>query len=230
VNVTKLVVGRGKTSRPSEEEEWIKEYYELELSVEEPELLYAKDWAVSLIDTWFGTPTAPKPGKLLEPKPEPKVTIETVSKAFPEELRGLLYFEDTDQWILVKPRQYLGSENFPKLAAIVRDQLGGEYVSAGKESHCRVPKKQEEPMPAVLRGKPKIPHFDPEDLMKHEGWKGKKLDSGEYAKGSLAYGWDFADKFQDETIRVLTEGPQTIDKYEFSLNDSGTFVQVRKAK
>jgi len=31
--ITKLTVGRGRTSRPSDQEEWIKEYYELEVDV-----------------------------------------------------------------------------------------------------------------------------------------------------------------------------------------------------
>lgn len=31
--ITKLTVGRGRTSRPSEQEEWVKEYYELEADV-----------------------------------------------------------------------------------------------------------------------------------------------------------------------------------------------------
>lgn len=31
--VTKLTVGRGRTSRPSNQEEWLKEYYELEVDI-----------------------------------------------------------------------------------------------------------------------------------------------------------------------------------------------------
>jgi len=65
-------------------------------------------------------------------------SIDDVQRVFPRDLAGLLYFEETDNYILIKPRQYLGSENFAKIASIVRDQLGGEYISAGKESHFRV--------------------------------------------------------------------------------------------
>jgi len=68
------------------------------------------------------------------------VTIESVQNRFPPELADLLYFEDADEHILVKPRQYLGSDNFRRIASIVRDQLGGEYISAGRESHFRIPK------------------------------------------------------------------------------------------
>jgi len=60
---------------------------------------------------------------------------------FPENLEGMLTFEEVKDFIVIKPRQFLGSENFAKIAAIVRD-AGGEYISAGKESHFRIPREQ----------------------------------------------------------------------------------------
>jgi hypothetical protein len=69
-----------------------------------------------------------------------KKTIEDVRVAFPEDLESLLSFEEKSDYIMVKPRQFLGSENFAKIASAVRG-MGGEYISAGKESHFRVPKK-----------------------------------------------------------------------------------------
>jgi len=83
---------------------------------------------------------------VLEETPSPQsissgsLTIESVQSLFPPDLASLLYFEDTDEHILVKPRQYLGSDNFRRIASIVRDQLGGEYISAGRDSHFRIPK------------------------------------------------------------------------------------------
>jgi len=68
------------------------------------------------------------------------VTLDSVQKLFPPDLAALLYFEDANEYILVKPKQYLGSDNFRLIASIVRDQLGGEYVSAGRDSHFRIPK------------------------------------------------------------------------------------------
>jgi len=59
---------------------------------------------------------------------------------FPEDLEDLLSFEEKQDHIMIKPRQFLGSDNFAKIASIVRG-IGGDYVSAGKESHFRVPKK-----------------------------------------------------------------------------------------
>ncbi|MEM1581655.1 MAG: hypothetical protein QXK89_03975 [Candidatus Bathyarchaeia archaeon] len=67
--------------------------------------------------------------------------IDDVQRFFPQDLLGLLLFEVTGDYIIVKPRQYLGPENFAKIASIVREQLKGEYVSHGKESHFRVPRR-----------------------------------------------------------------------------------------
>ncbi len=68
-------------------------------------------------------------------------TINDVQRFFPRDLLGLLLFEITDEYIIVKPRQYLGPENFARIASIIREQLNGEYVSQGKESHFKVPRK-----------------------------------------------------------------------------------------
>ena len=77
-------------------------------------------------------PQAPAPGEIRK--------IEDVRMMFPSELEDLLAFEEEENYIIVKPRQYLGGENFAKIASIVRG-AGGEYISAGKESHFRIPKK-----------------------------------------------------------------------------------------
>ena len=65
--------------------------------------------------------------------------VADIRGAFPKELENMLYFEDAGSYIIIKPRTYLGSENFAKIASLVRGE-GGEYISAGKESHFRVPK------------------------------------------------------------------------------------------
>jgi len=68
-----------------------------------------------------------------------KRSTDDVRTLFPKDLEDMLLFEEKEEYIVIKPRQYLGSENFAKIASIVRDQ-GGEYISAGKESHFRVPR------------------------------------------------------------------------------------------
>jgi hypothetical protein len=70
-----------------------------------------------------------------------KSTVEDVRMAFPEDLDNLLIFEEKDDFVMIKPRQFLGSENFAKIASAVRG-MGGEYISAGKDSHFRVYKKK----------------------------------------------------------------------------------------
>jgi phosphoenolpyruvate carboxylase len=68
-----------------------------------------------------------------------KRSTEDVRTLFPKDLEEMLLFEEEEEYIVIKPRQYLGSENFAKIAAIIREQ-GGEYISAGKDSHFRVPR------------------------------------------------------------------------------------------
>ncbi|MFQ6095959.1 MAG: hypothetical protein ACE5NN_07425 [Candidatus Bathyarchaeia archaeon] len=209
--------------RPSPEEEWIREAYTVEIEIsEDDEVLPAREWALSLIDGWLTV--SPKP---TSKAPAPKTpTVEDVTKAFPRDLAGMLYFEDAGQSILIKPRHYLGSENFAKIAAILRDQLGGEYISAGKESHFRINKTASKPEALPSRFEP-IPQFDPQELLNHD-WKGRKLDDGSYAKGTLSWGWDFADQFSADIIKTLEKGPQIVDRYEFSLDKERNLVHVRK--
>jgi hypothetical protein len=68
-------------------------------------------------------------------------SVEDIRMSFPQELESLLSIEERNEYIIIKPRQFLGSENFAKIASAVRG-MGGEYISAGKESHFRVPKRK----------------------------------------------------------------------------------------
>ncbi len=68
--------------------------------------------------------------------------MDDVRMLFPKDLGDMLTFEEAGEYIVIKPRRYLGSENFAKIASIIRDS-GGEYISAGKESHFRVPREME---------------------------------------------------------------------------------------
>ena len=135
MQVKRLVVGKGRTTRPGDAEEWTKEYYEIEVVVEDSaELEITKANLTGLIDGWL---SASKP-VARAPAPLPQ-QLDT-AKFFPEDLRSLLLFEQKADAIIVKPRQFLGSENFAKIADIVKKH-GGDYVSAGKGSHFRIPLK-----------------------------------------------------------------------------------------
>jgi hypothetical protein len=90
--------------------------------------------------------TAPPPSALpsstlpsMPHTPEKSKAVEDIKMVFPEDLENLLSFEEKDDYVIIKPRQFLGSENFAKIASAVRG-MGGDYVSAGKASHFRVPK------------------------------------------------------------------------------------------
>jgi hypothetical protein len=84
---------------------------------------------------------APAPAPVTPEISEKMQSIEDVKMMFPEDLESLLSFEEKEDYIVVKPRQFLGSENFAKIASIIRG-IGGDYVSAGKESHFRIPKEK----------------------------------------------------------------------------------------
>jgi hypothetical protein len=76
---------------------------------------------------------------IIKPSSKSK-SITEVQKKFPKELERLLEFKDKTEYIVIKPKQFLGSENFAKIASIARE-LGGEYISAGRDSHFRVSKR-----------------------------------------------------------------------------------------
>jgi len=56
VEVKRLVVGKGRTSRPGDAEEWTKEYYEIEVAIKDPaDLEVAKANLTGLLDGWLST-------------------------------------------------------------------------------------------------------------------------------------------------------------------------------
>jgi len=60
---------------------------------------------------------------------------------FPEDLASMLKIVEEKDKYVIKTRQFLGAENFAKIASIIRD-AGGKYISAGKDSHFEIPKKK----------------------------------------------------------------------------------------
>lgn len=84
-------------------------------------------------------PTAgtPVPAPTAKPVPAPMPYLQQVRDLFPNDLKELLKFNQDGNTVIIKPRRFLGSDNFAKIASIVRD-AGGEYISAGKESHFKV--------------------------------------------------------------------------------------------
>jgi hypothetical protein len=100
-----------------------------------------KTIAVSRITQPLSTPpVAAQPPPALPRATEKSKAVEDIRMMFPDDLDNLLSFEEEEDYVIIKPRQFLGSENFSKIASTVRG-MGGDYVSAGKASHFRVPKK-----------------------------------------------------------------------------------------
>jgi hypothetical protein len=126
--VTDLTVTKGKTVKASDRDEWIKAEYSVKAVVDDlSDLEAAKAHLEGLIDGWLTGVSKP-------------VAAAASTNIFPEDLKALVSFEETAQWTTIRPRQFLGSENFAKIADIVKKH-GGDYVSQGKQSHFRIPRK-----------------------------------------------------------------------------------------
>lgn len=70
--------------------------------------------------------------------------IDDIRLSFPEEIASKLDFQLREQGkiVMIKPKVFLGPEAFRVTIDTVQS-LGGTYVSAGRESHFRVPIKQD---------------------------------------------------------------------------------------
>ena len=87
-----------------------------------------------------GTSITP-PVSVVLPDTSKQRSVDDIRMSFPEELESRLSFDEKGDYTIIKPKMFLGSENFAKIASAVRG-MGGEYISAGKDSHFRVPKKK----------------------------------------------------------------------------------------
>jgi len=76
--------------------------------------------------------------RLLQTAPSQMLEV-TLYNKFPPELREHLRFFNNGDHVRVEPKHYLGKQLFAKIATVVRE-LGGEYVSAGRDSHFRFKK------------------------------------------------------------------------------------------
>ncbi len=112
------------------------------------------------------------------------MSVEKVKALFPKELADLLAFEQKDKDIIIKPRQFLGTDNFAKIAEIVKG-AGGDYVRAGKDSHFKIPTT---PAPASKQPPQQPPanlHFKVTKLTVHLG---RTVQQGEEQWNKQTYG------------------------------------------
>lgn len=68
----------------------------------------------------------------------PRISVESVRSRLAEYLKEISVSEE-EEGIVVKPVGYLGRDKFASIAAIVRE-LGGNYISAGRESRFLIPR------------------------------------------------------------------------------------------
>ncbi len=132
--VTRLVVGKGKTLRPGESEEWTKEYYELEAVItDDREIEVAKAFMEGLIQGWL----AARPPSAPAPKVETEVDPKEIAEA-----QWTRYDKGKGEWAF--------SDKLPKLkAALLRSDKrlefeGHTYRLQGAEDKfvARYPKKK----------------------------------------------------------------------------------------
>jgi len=138
--VQELVITKGKTIKAGDSEEWVHVEYSIKAVVDsETDLETAKAHLEGLEDGWL-TGIAGLASTAPAKAPTPVATSpNSVAALFPKEFADLLAFEEKGEWITIKPKQFLGSENFAKIAKIIKDH-SGEYISAGKDSHFRLSK------------------------------------------------------------------------------------------
>lgn len=154
--VVEFRIGKGITQRiPGSETEHVRKY--LELTVRLPDQCTEEDFREALamaervLDNWLGQPITPPATPTLPPAPTTTGTVPHPSALFPEDLKELLEFIDKGEYWEIKPRKFLGSGNFAKVAHIVREH-GGEYYPAGKESHFKIPKREDHGRGEELQG------------------------------------------------------------------------------
>ena len=104
-----------------------------------------EDGAVITVDG-FDIEITIKPSEKVTIEPpvpiKPGITVELVKKDLDSYLEDLDITED-DENIVVMPKRYLGRDKFAPLADLIRE-LGGSYVSAGRESKFLIPKSETE--------------------------------------------------------------------------------------
>jgi len=94
---------------------------------------------IKAIDELIDMHTAKLEGKPVETTPK----LEDIKKAFPNQLLDKIEVTESEGMIFIKPKKFLGSKLFASLAEVCK-QLGGEYISMGRDSHFRIVKTPKE--------------------------------------------------------------------------------------
>lgn len=97
-----------------------------------------QDGAVITVDGFDITITVKPSSAIPEAPASLRITAESVRSRLAEYL-GEVSVSDEEEGIVIRPMGYLGRDKFASIAAIVRE-LGGNYISAGRESRFLIPK------------------------------------------------------------------------------------------
>jgi len=74
--------------------------------------------------------------KQIQKKPDNPQLLDKLN--LPNELKTLLNAETKENMVILKPKRYLGAENFAKIMEALKP-FEGKYVSQGKNSHFQIP-------------------------------------------------------------------------------------------
>jgi len=80
--------------------------------------------------------------KIKGESPVEPLTLGKVQSMLPENLLSKIYLEDAGGSIIVRPREFLTRDEFQEIARTACDELGGAYISAGKNSRFIIPKEK----------------------------------------------------------------------------------------
>lgn len=134
--VQELTITKAKTVKLPNRDEWLKAEYSLKVAVEgNEEVQPARTYLEGVLDGWLN---ASAPSTAQAPTTQSTTPTKPL-EIFLKDLADLLVASENGAFTVFKPRAYLGSDNFAKIASIIRDE-GGEYVSAGKDSYFRISK------------------------------------------------------------------------------------------
>jgi hypothetical protein len=135
---------------------------------------------IEAVNTQVSIPAVPKPQSQSPHASGPvNRTVEDVRMLFPAEIDELLEYHQMEGYVKIKPKRFL--ENFADVAKQVK-YVGGEYVSAGKDSHFKVPNRTDAMKPVQRNTRPATGFEDSEGIV----WTKQQGEKGEYEKATLA--------------------------------------------
>jgi hypothetical protein len=132
-----------------------------------------------------------------------------------------LVFEDKSEHFIIRPKTFLQGQAFKDVANIVQGQ-GGDYISAGKDSHFRIPKSKAKAAGAAPQSTHADAGLDP-DMLAKLPWR--EFKTKEPAKQGEA-AWIYSNNVGAQTLVQLlqdhgTDTPVQIGDRKYTVAFSG---------